>query len=529
MARHSSVLARAACEHILQAGAVGRRHLGAGGLHFRPYLLVRAVAPLRQQRAKLLDLRGREAGEPIEGTIAELAAFEIVVAHAAPGRGGIGVVGREIHEPELALGAGGAGGRGRRQSCRRAGGRGGLGPRGVELALQGGGVLLGGGGAIGRSAAARLRFAQTRLQRIALLDERGEALFRLADLVRLVGDAAQRGEGEGAGNEDRGVHGKKSRGDRATRRAGQGGAGDAPGESRRHARRRLGREGRGERRARGRDTPAREQHADFFQRAVDAHARRILAYRQLGPQGGKRPPPEEAQQHRLSIGWAQRAQRLVDHGAHAVPVAGGHFGRQFLHGVGLLLALSPAAVRPHRLRRRVMRAQVEPAGERAVPHEPRRLAGEIGENALRHILRQMRIAADVPQRRGIHHAEVALDQRGKGRLGIFTGVALQKFEIGGHADALQAAAEAKTEQAACCRRAVSFFHPPGGVRGGPAAGFAPWRLRAMPVAAGIFGFATIIGRRETRASVFSCACRIALPSFNANSGPRCAVSAWRGA
>ena len=46
------------------------------------------------------------------------------------------------------------------------------------------------------------------------------------------------------------------------------------------------------------------------------------------------------------------------------------------------------------------------------------LAREVGENGLRHVLRQMRVAADLPERGGIDEIDVPPDEFGEGVLGM---------------------------------------------------------------------------------------------------------------
>ena len=61
-----------------------------------------------------------------------------------------------------------------------------------------------------------------------------------------------------------------------------------------------------------------------------------------------------------------------------------------------------------------------------------RLAREVGENGLGHILRQVRVAVDLPQRRGINEVEMPPHQFSKGFLGFGSGVAAEQFGIGRH-------------------------------------------------------------------------------------------------
>ena len=79
-----------------------------------------------------------------------------------------------------------------------------------------------------------------------------------------------------------------------------------------------------------------------------------------------------------------------------------------------------------------MRAGVKPASQCAAARERCGLAREVGENRLRHVLRQVRVAVDLPQRSGIDQADVPPHQFGKGFLGLGPGVAAEQFGIRCH-------------------------------------------------------------------------------------------------
>ncbi|MDO8543332.1 MAG: hypothetical protein Q7S40_23080 [Opitutaceae bacterium] len=68
-----------------------------------------------------------------------------------------------------------------------------------------------------------------------------------------------------------------------------------------------------------------------------------------------------------------------------------------MHGVRLLLAREPTLICTHGLRRSVVRSQIQPARERMVAREHGGLPCERGENGLRHVLREMRVAAELAQ------------------------------------------------------------------------------------------------------------------------------------
>ena len=88
--------------------------------------------------------------------------------------------------------------------------------------------------------------------------------------------------------------------------------------------------------------------------------------------------------------------------------------------------------RPRGLGGGKMRAGVKPAGQRRAPRQRRRFAREVGENRLGHILGEVCVAVDLPQRRGIDQIEVPAHQFGEGFFGMGPGIAAEQFGIGRH-------------------------------------------------------------------------------------------------
>ena len=74
-----------------------------------------------------------------------------------------------------------------------------------------------------------------------------------------------------------------------------------------------------------------------------------------------------------------------------------------------LLAGVAASFGSHSFGGGIMRASIEPPRERLPPKKPVRLADEVCENQLGHILGEMRIAIHLPQRRRIDEIKVALN------------------------------------------------------------------------------------------------------------------------
>ena len=70
-----------------------------------------------------------------------------------------------------------------------------------------------------------------------------------------------------------------------------------------------------------------------------------------------------------------------------------------------------------------------PSGTVPNPAVRRGLARERGEHGLRHVLREVRIAADLPQRDRVNQIEMPPHEFGEGRLGFFLGVAAEQFGV----------------------------------------------------------------------------------------------------
>jgi hypothetical protein len=93
----------------------------------------------------------------------------------------------------------------------------------------------------------------------------------------------------------------------------------------------------------------------------------------------------------------------------------------------------------------VVRAGVKPAGESLAANETCRLARKVRENQLRHVLCQVRVAIQLPQRRRINEVEMPPHQFGEGIFGIGFRVAAQQFTIRCHFQPI-APGRAKTAQ-----------------------------------------------------------------------------------
>jgi len=77
-----------------------------------------------------------------------------------------------------------------------------------------------------------------------------------------------------------------------------------------------------------------------------------------------------------------------------------------LHGESLLFPTESTALRPHCIGRGETCRPVKPACEHDAGPQGAGLPGEVGKNRLRHVLRQVRVAGDLAQCRGINQVDM---------------------------------------------------------------------------------------------------------------------------
>ena len=92
-----------------------------------------------------------------------------------------------------------------------------------------------------------------------------------------------------------------------------------------------------------------------------------------------------------------------------------------MHEMGLVFARVAASFGAANFRGEVLRGGVEPADEHGMVRDGGGVARQRGEDGLRDILRVVRVASDLPQRRRVDKAKVALHQCGKRRFGMAGG------------------------------------------------------------------------------------------------------------
>ncbi len=120
--------------------------------------------------------------------------------------------------------------------------------------------------------------------------------------------------------------------------------------------------------------------------------------------------------------------------------------RHFVHREGLLLPHLPAALGPDRFRHGKPRGGVQPADHDFVSGERRGLAREIGENHLRDVLRQGRVAPRLAQRGRVNKIDVPPHELAKRLFRFLLDVAAQKFGVILHAGFSLTPAAPKTAQ-----------------------------------------------------------------------------------
>ena len=104
---------------------------------------------------------------------------------------------------------------------------------------------------------------------------------------------------------------------------------------------------------------------------------------------------EIAQQNGFAIGLLEPQHRLIENGTQFVPVEAGHgIEQERLHGLGLLFMRPAARFSANGFGSGKMRTGVKPPRQDRAARKGAGFAGEVGENRLRDILRQVGVAID---------------------------------------------------------------------------------------------------------------------------------------
>ena len=93
---------------------------------------------------------------------------------------------------------------------------------------------------------------------------------------------------------------------------------------------------------------------------------------------------------------------------------------------------APAAFLSHDIRGGEVRAGVKPAGQKLTARKDGGLAGKVRKNHLRHVLRHLRVAVDLPQCRRVNQANMASHQLRERILGLRLRVTAKQFAVQNH-------------------------------------------------------------------------------------------------
>ncbi len=155
-----------------------------------------------------------------------------------------------------------------------------------------------------------------------------------------------------------------------------------------------------ERGRRGGNASAGEQIAQLLQGTINAHPRCVFADAKRQTHGFEFLALEEAKQDGGLLRGVQFGHRLVKHRIDLFPSRfGSGIETTFLHRDRSPFTGLPATVRPNGLGCSETCTRVEPAGQHLTAANRSGLARQVGEDRLRHVLRQLFVSAHLPQRR----------------------------------------------------------------------------------------------------------------------------------
>lgn len=177
---------------------------------------------------------------------------------------------------------------------------------------------------------------------------------------------------------------------------------------------------------------ARQDCAEFFQRAIDTFSRGVFVAAQIFADLREALLFKKTEQQGVAVGFVQAIQRFVEQRADLFPVVIFSFGFNGVHRHGLLFARAAAAFAPEILPRGKNRGAMQPAGQHDIFGKGRGFAREVGEDELRDVLREMRVAAGLPERGGINERDVARDKFAERGFGTVGGKSAQKLSVIGH-------------------------------------------------------------------------------------------------
>jgi hypothetical protein len=108
-----------------------------------------------------------------------------------------------------------------------------------------------------------------------------------------------------------------------------------------------------------------------------------------------------------------------------------------IHRDGLLFARAASAFTAKDLPRGKNRGAMQPSGKHDIFGKGGGFAREVGKNELGDVLREMRVAAGLPERGGINERDVACDEFPERGFGTVAGKPAQKLSVIGHLSYIQ--------------------------------------------------------------------------------------------
>lgn len=162
------------------------------------------------------------------------------------------------------------------------------------------------------------------------------------------------------------------------------------------------------------DASTHERHAKFLERAIDAFASGFFGYAEDGTDLDEAALFEKAQDDRFAFVVFQRDDGVVEHGPKLLRIGIRNLGRIVdVHGLGRRFPMLAPLLAANEIGRCELGRDVKPASERGVVKEVGRFSCKGGEDSLRDVFGEMRIAADATQRAGIDERDVEPHEFGK--------------------------------------------------------------------------------------------------------------------
>jgi hypothetical protein len=144
-----------------------------------------------------------------------------------------------------------------------------------------------------------------------------------------------------------------------------------------------------------RDSTSNKIGTKVLQRPRDALASGVLIRAKRASDFRQAALFEETEQQRIAVVASKLVERFVEQGTDLFPIGCG-FGFENVHGHSLLFTLHATAFGAEQLRGGVTRCAVKPAAQHDAFRQRARLASEVGEDQLRHVLCEVCVTASPP-------------------------------------------------------------------------------------------------------------------------------------